>query len=392
MSQIWKVVGGSDKGGIIVRSGKQLSTEQLAARLSTGALVEEVELVGDRLHYKRLSGTGPEDGWVSLTFKEKPLVVKTDEKPALPVVLMFPGQGSQYVKMLEKVKDIPAVQDILQKSQTILGWDLLELCLQGPEAKLEETQYCQAVMFVAGLAGYEKLRLEKPQAVDSPMAVCGLSLGEYTALCVAGVIDFEDCLRLVKIRGEAMQEAAAMSKQLMLSVAGLELEHLTSLCEEAKKSDPGCHCQIANSLFPKGYACGGSEVAIMALMELTKEAKALQSKVLKTSGAFHTPYMRPAQEKLAVALDEVLPRMKPPRCPVYMNVTGAPVAEGTDPSIIVQNLKLQLTENVKWETIMRRVIQAGGKEFYEIGPMKQLKAMMKRIDADVWKTTSNIEV
>lgn len=125
MSQIWKVVGGSDKGGIIVRSGKQLSTEQLAARLSTGALVEEVELVGDRLHYKRLSGTGPEDGWVSLTFKEKPLVVKTDEKPALPVVLMFPGQGSQYVKMLEKVKDIPAVQDILQKSQTILGWDLL---------------------------------------------------------------------------------------------------------------------------------------------------------------------------------------------------------------------------------------------------------------------------
>jgi len=319
-------------------------------------------------------------------------VVKTDEKPALPVVLMFPGQGSQYVNMLDQVKDIPAVQEMLQKSQTILGWDLLELCLQGPEAKLEETQYCQAALFVAGLAGYEKLRLQKPEAVDNPMAVCGLSLGEYTALCVAGVIDFEDCLRLVKIRGEAMQEAAAMSKQLMLSVAGLELEHLTSLCEEAKKSDPGCHCQIANSLFPKGYACGGSEIAITALMELTKEAKALQSKVLKTSGAFHTPYMIPAQEKLAVALDEVLPRMKPPRCPVYMNVTGDPVAQGTDPSIIVQNLKLQLTENVKWETIMRRLIQAGGKEFYEIGPMKQLKAMMKRIDAVVWKSTSNIEV
>merc|ERR1719326_1512952 len=120
MPQNWKVVGGSDKGGIIVRAGKELKSEQLADRLSTGALVEQVELVGDRLHYKRLSGTGPEDGWVSLTFKEKPLVVKTDEKPAVPVVLMFPGQGSQYVNMLKDVKDIPAVQDMLQKSQTIL--------------------------------------------------------------------------------------------------------------------------------------------------------------------------------------------------------------------------------------------------------------------------------
>jgi len=130
----------------------------------------------------------------------------------------------------------------------------------------------------------------------------------------------------------------------------------------------------------------------MTLMELTKTAQALQSKLLKTSGAFHTPYMKPAQEKLAVALDEVLPRMKPPRCTVYMNVTGGPIESGSDPSTIVENLKLQLTENVKWEMIMRRLIQAGGKEFYEIGPMKQLKAMMKRIDGNVWKSTSNIEV
>merc|ERR1719220_504879 len=130
---------------------------------------------------------------------------------------------------------MPVVQDMLEKSKSILGFDVLELCMTGPEGKLEETRYCQPAMFIAGLAGVEKLRDEREEAVTKFQAAAGLSLGEYTALCAAGVFSFEDGLRLVKLRGESMQEAATQGpgKQSMLSVAGVEEAKLQSLCEQA---------------------------------------------------------------------------------------------------------------------------------------------------------------
>merc|ERR1719453_1236190 len=115
MAQMWEVVGESDKGGILVREGQELKSKELEGRVSTGALVQELELVGQRLHYKLIEGTGPKEGWVSLTLKDKPLVVKTDKKPAggaadkVPCGLLFPGQGSKYVGMLKEMKDEPAV-------------------------------------------------------------------------------------------------------------------------------------------------------------------------------------------------------------------------------------------------------------------------------------------
>merc|ERR1719271_1356001 len=124
--------------------------------------------------------------------------------------------------MMSGVKDIPKVKDMLAKAKTVMGFDLLDLCLKGPESKLEETKYCQPAMFIAGLAGVEKLREERPEAVDRMKCVAGLSLGEYTALCCAGVFTFEEGLKLVKLRGEAMQEAASVGSQAMLSVAGID--------------------------------------------------------------------------------------------------------------------------------------------------------------------------
>merc|ERR1719463_364105 len=139
-----------------------------------------------------------------------------------PCGLLFPGQGSQYVGMLKTVKDLPKVKEMLEKAKEILGWDVLDLCLNGPEEKLAETKYCQPAMFIGGLAGKEKLRAEKSDCADKPMYVAGLSLGEYTALCAAGVLSFEDGLKLVKLRGEAMQEAAEVGKQGMISIVGIE--------------------------------------------------------------------------------------------------------------------------------------------------------------------------
>jgi len=256
--------------------------------------------------------------------------------PPIPVGLLFPGQGSQYVKMLSEVKDIPAVKALLDQSQDILGFDVLDLCLNGPEAQLEETRYCQPAMFIAGLAAVEKLRAEKEEAATRFQVAAGLSLGEYTALCVAGVFSFEDGLKLVKLRGEAMQEAATIGKQAMLSVAGIDKPKLQALCSEAAKSSgSGAVCQIANELFPKGFSCAGTEEAIQALKTLAEGNGALQAKLLKTSGGFHTSLMEPAKEKLGAALDEMLPRMSPPRHIIYMNATAQPLAVGTEPKIIV---------------------------------------------------------
>jgi len=324
---------------------------------------------------------------------EEDLVSGIPKQPPLPIGLLFPGQGSQSVGMLAGVKDIPAVSSMLSKANDILGFDVLELCLKGPEDKLEETQYCQPVMFIAGMAGLEKLRSQREEAVTRFQVCAGLSLGEYTALCAAGVFSFEDGLKLVKLRGAAMSEAANIGSQSMVSVAGLEKTKIQELCAEAAKSEGSqAVCQIANELFPKGVSCAGTTPAITKLKEIAESAGALQAKVLKTKGAFHTSLMEPARQKLGKALDDALPRMKPPETTVYMNCTSMPLRPGTNPSVIVNLLKKQLTSPVLWEASVRNMIKEGVYEFYEVGPNKQLKAMMKRIDSKVWGSTSNVDV
>eukprot|EP00930_Biecheleria_cincta_P057038 TRINITY_DN4303_c1_g3_i1.p1 TRINITY_DN4303_c1_g3~~TRINITY_DN4303_c1_g3_i1.p1 ORF type:complete len:861 (+),score=228.71 TRINITY_DN4303_c1_g3_i1:44-2626(+) len=310
----------------------------------------------------------------------------------LPVGLLFPGQGSQYVKMMTEVKDLPGVKSMLATAQSILGYDVLKLCLEGPEDQLEQTKFCQPAMYIGGLAGLELLKTENAAAAAKPQAVAGLSLGEYTALTVAGVFDFETGLKLVKLRGEAMQEAAEATPQKMISVAGLDRGTLEKLCKESL-SGPDDICQVANFLFPNGFSCAGSAAASDKLLEkASKTEGCLQAKPLKTSGGFHTGFMKPAREKLLAALRECEPKMKPPTCQVYMNLTGQKIEAGTPVAQIVDMLGDQLTNCVMWEPAMKAMIKDGVTEFYECGPMKQLKAMMKRIDPDAWKKTQNIHV
>jgi [acyl-carrier-protein] S-malonyltransferase len=405
MAQMWKVVGGSEVGGILVRTEKDLkSPEATPNRVSNGAILQELELQGSRLKFRLAEGRGPQEGWVSLALKDKALVEKTDYIPVAspaavggdmaPCALLFPGQGSQYVGMLKEMKDVPAVKEMLEKSKEILGWDVLDLCLNGPEEKLAETRYTQPCMFIGGLAGQEKLRATKAEHAGKPMYVAGLSLGEYTALCSAGVFTFEDGLKLVKLRGEAMQEAAEMGgKQAMLSVAGLDSEKLAALCAEAQQEEGvDATCSISNALFPNGFSCGGTEKAINILKEKAEKAGALQAKVLKTGGAFHTALMQPAQTKLNEALELTRSKMSPPTSNIFMNATAEMIPVGSSVDKIVENLQKQLTNNVLWEPSVKAMIRAGCTQYYECGPMKQLKAMMKRIDQKVWKTTENIDV
>merc|ERR1712217_47221 len=255
----------------------------------------------------------------------------------------------------------------------------------------ERTAVCQPAMFLAGAAGLEKLREDiREDAVERPGCVAGLSLGEYTALYAAGVFSFKEGMQLVQIRGRAMQEAAEAREGSMPSVAGLEQKELEGLCAQCAKS--GEVCQIANVLFPKGFSCAGTQQAIIKLRTLAENAGAMQAKILKTSGAFHTSLMAPASDKLGKALNDLLPNMKPPSCDVYMNRTGKKIKAGTHPSEFIKLLSEQLVNQVLWEPSVRLMIKDGMTEFYEVGPMKQLKAMMKRIDPQMWNSTINVEV
>lgn len=324
----------------------------------------------------------------SVAAGEKPKAAGSEKVSS--VALLFPGQGSQYVKMMSELKDNPVVKGYCEKAQEILGYDILDLCLFGPEKDLEATVRCQPAMFLAGMAGMEKLRSIKPEAAANPGCVAGLSLGEYTALCVADVFSFEQGLRLVNIRSTAMQRCAEASPQLMLSVAGLERDQLEAICKEHTRGNE--LAVVANVLFPKGFACSGTKEAITQMQDACVKAGAMQAKILKTSGAFHSSFMQSAQDELEEALNKLLPEMKPPRCDVYMNVTGQKIKAGTPPSEIVPLLAKQLTNPVLWEPSVRLMVSDGMNEFYEIGPMKQLKAMMKRINPKMWEKTTNIDV
>merc|ERR1712039_1100345 len=197
-----------------------------------------------------------------------------------------------------------------------------------------------------------------------------------------------------KLRAEAMQHASGLVPQSMCSVAGLDRPTLEKLCKEAreKDSDPKAVCRIANVLFPAGFTCAGNKSAIERLCQLATAARALQARPIKTGGAFHSPLMAPAAERLAAAIDEALPKMKPPRCCIYFNLTGKKVTPGTDPKEFVDLMKKQLTGEVLWEQTVKQMIMDQVKDFYETGPLKQIKSMIKRIDQDAFKRTENISV
>jgi len=224
-----------------------------------------------------------------------------------------------------------------------------------------------------------------------PAAVAGLDAGELVALLAAGVVDFEDGLRIAKAMGEGMQEASADPPQAMLSVAGLRRSKLQGLCETVLEgSEQGAVCGLSTELFPKGSAVAGARPLVERVEVLAKESGALQARLL-LCGAYHTPLMARAVPALRSVLEEVAPRMRSPTCDLYMNCSGRPIFAGTSPKAIIPLLLRQLTEPVLWELSMKSMIKAGACDFFEVGPRCQLKAIMKRIDLGVHERMTNIE-
>lgn len=309
--------------------------------------------------------------------------------PQTPVAFMFPGQGSQAIGMLKSCQDLPKVKEMVSTAQKILGYDLLDICINGPKTKLDNTIHSQPALLLAGLAGVEKLKNDNPSAVNDASCTAGLSLGEYTALVFAGALSFEDALKVVKVRAESMSAAATAGKPHgMLSVVGLSDDDLESICVQVKKKLGGdTVCQVANYLFPQGRVVSGHKDALEEVQKLATNKGALKAQAVAVSGAFHSPLMKTAYDALKGVLTEVT--INAPRIPVYSNVTAKPFPP--NPSEIAELLCRQLCEPVQWEGTLKSVISKGKNKLYELGPGAQIKAMCKRIDKEVWSAFTNVQ-
>lgn len=269
-------------------------------------------------------------------------------------------------------ESVPAARQLYDRAAEILGYDLAKLCFEGPADQLDSTICSQPALFVTSLAALESLRSESPDVVLACESAAGLSLGEYTAMVFAGVLDFESGLTLVQKRGAAMQEAADATPSGMVSILGLERVEVEALCDKARGDDI---LEIANLLCPGNVVISGSNAACLRAAEMAQQAGAMKAVPLAVAGAFHTRIMRPADERLAEALDRVA--LRRPNIPVVSNVDAKP---HDDPNEIRRLLIQQVLQPVMWEDSMRYLLDQGFDQFHEIGPGRVLRGLLRRID------------
>jgi len=272
-------------------------------------------------------------------------------------------------------ESLPAARQLYDRAGEVLGYDLAKLCFKGPAEELDSTICSQPALFVTSLAALEALRVESPEVVLSCEAAAGLSLGEYTAMVFAGVMEFEDGLMLVQRRGAAMQEAADATPSGMVSILGLERCEVEALCEKARQGEI---LEIANLLCPENIVISGTNAACERAAEMARSFGAMKAVPLAVAGAFHTSIMRPADERLAEALAEV--PMHRPKIPVVSNVDARP---HDDPEEIRRLLIKQVLHPVRWEDSMRYLLQEGFDQFYEVGPGRVLLGLLRRIDRKI---------
>lgn len=289
---------------------------------------------------------------------------------------LFPGQGAQFVGMgKELYAELPAARELFDRAGEILGFDLKQICFEGPAEALEATDVSQPAILVASLAALESLKATQPEVVAGVSGSAGLSLGEYTALVLAGAMDFETALKVVRQRGRLMQEAAVASPSGMSSILGLDEAKVD---EVLAKVAPAGRLWKANMLGPGNIVVSGEKSALAGLEAPALEAGAMKVIPLAVAGAFHSPLMKPADEKLAAVLASA--NIQAPQLPVYANVD---TSIHTTPDEIRSRLVNQVTGGVLWEGCIRRMLADGYTRFYEIGPGRVLTGLLKRIDRKV---------
>lgn len=284
-------------------------------------------------------------------------------------VIVFPGQGSQIVGMGKDLAEaIPACQALFDKANEVLGYDLQKICFEGPQEELNKSNHAQLGIFVASAVAFEALKLKQPDLEYE--CVAGHSLGEWTALYVAGVVSFEETIKILKARGEYMQAACEVSEGAMLAVMNMDGDKLVDVAKEA-----GCYVANFNSLAQT--VLSGSVDSIKQAEVLAKEAGAKRAIPLPVAGAFHSPLMQTAADSMNEFLDGVT--LNKPSIPVLSNVT----ATFHDENSIQENMVKQITSSVQWVRSIQKLAEDGVDEIVECGPGKVLAGLIKRIDKTI---------
>ena len=291
---------------------------------------------------------------------------------------VFPGQGAQFVGMGKDLYDNSAeAKALFEKANDILGFRITDIMFAGTDEELKQTKVTQPAVFLHSVI------LAKVLGSDfQPAMVAGHSLGELSALVASGSIQFEDGLKLVSARALAMQEACEAEPSTMAAILGLEDEIVEKICKEVDGV-----VVAANYNCPGQLVISGAIPAVKAACEKLTEAGAKRAIILPVGGAFHSPLMEPAREKLAAAIEAT--EFNTPSCPVYQNVTAEAV---TEPSEIKQNLIAQLTAPVRWTQIMQNMIAASCTSATEVGPGRALQGMFKKVDRKFETSSAGIEL
>ncbi|WP_138429412.1 ACP S-malonyltransferase [Fodinibius saliphilus] len=284
---------------------------------------------------------------------------------------LFPGQGAQSVGMGKKHYEQDEIfASYVDQANDILGFDLKEIMFEGPKEKLKQTEYTQPAIFLHSVALYKKLDA-------NPDMVAGHSLGEFSALVACGAVDFEDALKIVRRRGELMQQAGEENPGTMAAVIGMDDDIVERICAEATEQT-GKEVVAANYNCPGQLVISGDADAIQKAVDLLKEEGCRLAKVLEVSGAFHSSLMQPAFDGLQRSLEDL--DISEPECPIYSNYTAEPT---TDPEEIRSNLLNQLLNPVRWTQTLENMNKNGAESFIEVGPGKVLQGLVKRTLDDV---------
>ena len=283
---------------------------------------------------------------------------------------VFAGQGAQFAGMGRDLAEAdPDVMALYDRANETLGFDLKAACFEGPAEALTKSDTCQPAIFTTSMACLAAFRKAHPKA--APSCLAGLSLGEWTALCAAGALSFEDTLKILQARGRFMQEACEANPGGMLSVLNASTGQLDALCEAAGVN-------VANINSAAQVVLSGAKDAVEKAKNLCTEQK-IKAVPLQVAGAFHSPLMIPARDKLAVFFVDC--EFNVPSAPVYANVTGKPHEPISH--VIRDTMLLQVTSTVRWADCVQNMIASGVRSFIEFGPGKILSGLIGRVDKTV---------
>ncbi len=287
-----------------------------------------------------------------------------------PIGFLFPGQGAQFVGMGKDLfEQSPAARELYKKADEVLGYSISQICFSGPESELTRTLYAQTGILVTSLAALAALREKYPGLM--PSLVAGLSLGEFSALTASGAISFEDALKLVQVRAEAMEEAAKNNPGTMAFIMGLTLEKCEVVAQETG-------CEVANLNAPDQTVLSGNFQAIEQACTIAEAEGAKRAMPLKVGGAFHSSLMGEAKARLEAALANT--PIHEPKCVFIPNVTAEKVSS---PEEIRSLLAKQLTSPVQWVRTMATAKESGITTYLEIGPGKILKGLARKCQPEL---------